>query len=446
MTALLLFGLFFILVFLNVPVAISLGLASITILFLDNGFASLGLVPSIMYATISSFTLLAIPFFILAGVIMEYAGISKRLIDFANVCVGHRKNGIVLVTVITALFFAAISGSGPATVAAIGAILIPALVKNGYPKNIAAGLIASSGSIGIIIPPSIAFIVFAVVANDLVPITISRLFIAGIIPGLLLGVALVIAAMFVKKTNVTQDLKSIDSEIAATVNIGKKKSSGKEIASAFYSAIWGLLIPIIILGGIYGGIFTPTEAAAVAVFYALIVGLFIYRDLKPKHLPKIFIDASVQTAVVMLIVGAASLFSYIITTKRIAQTISEAMLAVTENKILILLMVTVILLIIGAFIDAISAFYLLVPILLPIMLHIGVDPTTFGVFMTVNLAIGLFTPPVGLNLYVASGIARIPLKDITRGTIPFLIASIIVLLLITYIPALSNWLPDLLDM
>ncbi|MFC0560628.1 TRAP transporter large permease [Halalkalibacter alkalisediminis] len=445
MTAILLFGLFFLLVFLNVPVAISLGLASITILFLDNGMNSLGLLPSVMYATISSFTLLAIPFFILAGVIMEYAGISKRLIDFANVCVGHRKNGIVLVTVITALFFAAISGSGPATVAAIGAILIPALVKNGYPKNVAAGLIASSGSIGIIIPPSIAFIVFAVVANDLVPITISRLFIAGIIPGLLLAVALVVAAMFVKKTNVSSDFKSADSEVAATLNVGKI-SSGKEIASAFYKAIWGLLIPIIILGGIYGGIFTPTEAAAVAVFYALMVGLFIYRDLKPKHLPNILIDASVQTAVVMLIVGAASIFSYIITTKRIAQTISEAMLAITENKILILLMVTIILLIIGAFIDAISAFYLLVPILLPIMLHIGVDPTTFGVFMTVNLAIGLFTPPVGLNLYVASGIARIPLKDITRGTIPFLIASIIVLLLITYIPALSNWLPDLLGM
>ncbi|WP_209121032.1 TRAP transporter large permease [Alkalihalobacillus sp. BA299] len=445
MTAILLFGLFFILVFLNVPVAISLGLASIVILFLDNGLTSLGLLPSVMYATISSFTLLAIPFFILAGVIMEYAGISKRLIDFANVCVGHRKNGIVLVTVITALFFAAISGSGPATVAAIGAILIPALVKNGYPKNIAAGLIASSGSIGIIIPPSIAFIVFAVVANDIVPITISRLFIAGIIPGLLLAVALVVASMFVKRTNVTQDVKAMDSEVAATLNLGKKSSS-KEIASAFYKAIWGLLIPIIILGGIYGGIFTPTEAAAVAVFYALIVGLFIYRDLKLKHLKNIFIDASVQTAVVMLIVGAASIFSYIITTQRIAQTISEAMLSVTENKILILLMVTVILLIIGAFIDAISAFYLLVPILLPIMLHIGVDPTTFGVFMTVNLAIGLFTPPVGLNLYVASGIARISLKDITKGTIPFLIASIIVLLLITYIPALSNWLPDLLGM
>jgi C4-dicarboxylate transporter DctM subunit len=445
MTALLLFGLFFIFVFLNVPVAISLGLASLVILFLDNGFNSLGLLPSIMYASISSFTLLAIPFFILAGVIMEYAGISRRLIDFANVCVGHRKNGIVFVTVITALFFAAISGSGPATVAAIGAILIPALVKNGYPKNISAALVASSGSIGIIIPPSIAFIVFAVVANDLVPITISRLFIAGIIPGLLLAIALVVAAMFVKKTNVQhQEVKS--DEIAATVQLEKKKSSWKEILSAFYKAIWGLLIPVIILGGIYGGIFTPTEAAVVAVFYALIVGLFLYRDLKPKHLANILIDSSIQTAVVMLIVGAASVFSYIITTNRIAQTISEAMLSITENKILILLMVTLILLIIGAFIDAISAFYLLVPILLPIMLQIGVDPTTFGVFMTVNLAIGLFTPPVGLNLYVASGIAKVPLKDITAGIVPFLIASIVVLLMITFIPALSNWLPDLLNM
>lgn len=445
MITLLLFGTFFILVFLNVPIAISLGLASIGVLLYDNGLHALGLLPSIMYASISSFTLLAIPFFILAGVIMDYAGISKRLIEFANVCVGHRKNGIVLVTVITALFFAAISGSGPATVAAIGAILIPALIKSGYPKSISAALIASSGSIGIIIPPSIAFIVFAVVANDLVPITISRLFIAGIIPGLLLAVALVVATMFVTRTTVRQTDLPMDAEVASAVNL-EKKNSWSEVGSAFYKAIWGLLIPVIILGGIYGGIFTPTEAAVVAVFYALVVGLFLYRDLKLKHLPNILVDASVQTAVVMLIVGAASVFSYIITTQRIAQTISEAMLGITESKILILLMVTVILLIIGAFIDAISAFYLLVPILLPVMLQIGVDPTTFGVFMTVNLAIGLFTPPVGLNLYVACGIANISLKDITKGIMPFLIASIVVLLLITFIPALSNWLPDLLNM
>ena len=450
MTELLLFGTFFILILINMPIAFALGLAGLVVLFIDKGFGALQLIPSIMNASISSFTLLAIPFFVLAGVIMEYSGISKRLIDFASVCVSHRRNGIAMVTIMTALFFAAISGSGPATVAAIGGILIPALEKDGYPKHTAAALIASSGSIGIIIPPSIAFIIYAVIASDTVPITISRMFIAGIVPGLLMGLALLITCFIIMKKK--QGAGAV--EAAATSEAGAevvkspkpKKPPFKEVMKASYEAIWGLLIPVIILGGIYGGIFTPTEAAVVAVFYALFIGLFVYKELKIMHLPKILIDAGVQTAIIMIIVGAASFLSYIITTQRMAQNISDVMLGLTDNRIIILLLVTIILLIIGAFIDAISALYLFVPILLPIMLEIGVDPTTFGVIMTVNLAIGLFTPPVGLNLYVACGITNLSLKQVTAGIFPFLIASIVVLLLLTFIPALSNWLPDLLGM
>ncbi|SFA76176.1 C4-dicarboxylate transporter, DctM subunit [Lentibacillus halodurans] len=447
MTEILMFVLFFGLVLINVPIAFSIGLTGLILLFLGRGMGAIELIPSIVYASISSFTLLAIPFFILAGVIMEYAGISKRLIDFANVCVSHRKNGIAIVTVMTALFFAAISGSGPATVAAIGGILIPALVKNGYPKPQAAGLVASSGSIGIIIPPSIAFIVYAVVASDTIPVTISRMFIAGIIPGLLFAIALVIASYFVinKKMKSEKYVASAIDEGTSGHN-GANKPSFKEVIKAFYQAIWGILIPVIIIGGIYGGIFTPTEAAVVAVFYALFVGLVIYRDMSVKDLPKIFIDASVQTAVIMIIVGAASILAYVVTTENMAQNIANAMLSISDDKIVILLIVTLILLIIGCFIDAISALYLLVPILLPVVLEVGVDPTTFGVLITVSLAIGLMTPPVGLNLFVASGISNQSLKDVSIGVLPFLIASIIVLLFIAFVPALSNWLPNLLNM
>src|SRR5699024_9830069 len=343
------------------------------------------------------------------------------------------------------IFFAAISGSGPATVAAIGGILIPALVKNGYKKETAAGLVASTGSIGIIIPPSIAFIVFAVVAGDQIPISIGRLFIAGIIPGILLGIGLVLATMYVRWKDERKSTIKVAGEKKGSLGVRRERASAKKIGKSFLDALWGLLIPIIILGGIYGGIFTPTEAAVVSVFYGLFVGMFIYRTLNLKKLYAIFVDASVQTAVIMFVVSTASIFAYIVTTERYARDISDLLLGISENPIIILLLINVILLIAGAFIDAISAFYIFVPILLPVILHFDIDPTVFGVFMTVNLAIGLFTPPVGLNLFVASGISGSNLLAVSRGIIPFLVIAIIVLLLITYIPFFSTFLPNLLN-
>ncbi|BDH62196.1 hypothetical protein MTP04_23260 [Lysinibacillus sp. PLM2] len=438
MIAITLFGAFLALIALRVPIAVSLAVSSVIVLFMNNGLDSFEVVTDIMYTSVAKFTLLAIPFFILAGVVMDHIGISKRLIDFAHTLVGHRKGGILLVTVIVAIFFAAISGSGPATVAAIGGILIPAMIKNGYRKETAGGLIASAGAIGIIIPPSIALIIFAIVAGDQIPITINRLFMAGIVPGILVGIGLFIAGMYVRNRDMKRGIFNSSEEL----NV--QKSSGKERWEAFISAIPGLLMPVIILGGIYGGFFTPTEAAVVAAMYGLIIGIFILRKDYPKVLYKIFIESALQTAVVMIIVSAASVFAYIVTTEQIASTISDVVLGITDNKYIILLLVNIILLIAGAFIDAISAYYIFVPILLPIMLQLNVDPTVFGVFMTINLAIGLFTPPVGLNLYVAASMSKTNIMQISRGVVPFIVASIIVLLIVTYVPVITTFLPDLL--
>ncbi|MDQ0158128.1 TRAP transporter large permease [Alkalibacillus salilacus] len=446
MDIILLFGVFFLLIALKVPIAIAIAATSIVTLFNTDGVVGLESLADIMYTGISKFTLLAIPFFILTGVIMEHAGISKRLINLAQTIVGHYKSGIVFITAIAAIFFAAISGSGPATVAAIGGILIPALVKNGYKKETASALVASAGSTGIVIPPSIAFIVFAVVAGDQMSVSIGDLFMAGVIPGVLLGIAFIIATLFVRWRNDLKDKREENEENQVKEEIElMPKATFKEKAQAFYSAIWGLLIPIVILGGIYGGIFTPTEAAVVAVFYGLFVGFFVYRELKLKDMYVIFRDASVQTAVIMLIVGSASVFAHIITSERIANDLADMVLGLTENPIIILLLINLILLLAGAFIDAISAMYIFVPILMPIIIFLEVEPMAFAVFMTVNLAIGLFTPPVGINLFVACGISGATLAGLSKTIIPYFIAAFIVLLFLTFVPSISTFLPNLLE-
>jgi len=424
MIGIILFLTFGLLLFINVPIAVSLGFAGVVGVFLMD--VPLSLVADMMYASLAKFTLLSIPFFITAGVVMEKAGISKRLVHFANALVGHLPAGLAVVTVITACFFAAISGSGPATVASLGIILIPAMIKSGYSPGMSSALMSSSGAIGIIIPPSIPFVIYGVIAG----VSITDLFIAGIIPGILFGVALSIVSIILAKK---QDIEKME------------RSTFKECVLAFKDASWGLLTPVIILGGIYLGFFTPTEAAAVAVVYGLFVGVFVYREINIRNFKDILVNSAAASAVVLLVVATATIFSWVITTEGIARDASNLILRISDNPILILLMINILLLISGCFIDAISAYYIFIPILLPIIKVIGYDPLVFGVIMTVNLAIGQFTPPVGVNLYVACGISKISLKEISKSLLPFLVVSVVVLFILTYIPSIVSFLPNFLS-
>lgn len=424
MTASVLFILFALLLILGAPIAICLGVSSVAAMLVQGAGRPIVTImsglPQLFAAATSKFVLLAIPFFILAGNIMEKAQISKKLIRLAEACVGHTKGGLAIVCVIVSCFFAAISGSGPATVAALGLVMIPGMIRSGYSPAFSAALMGCAGAIGVIIPPSITFVVYGSIADT----SIGDLFKAGVVPGLIMGAALIIAALLVGRKT---ELKSLP------------KASWRERWEAFKDAFWGLLMPVIILGGIYGGIFTPTEAAAVAVVYGLIVGLFLYKTIKIKDLYALIIDSASTTATVMFITASASLFAYVLTRARLDVAISSGLINLSGGSTFVFfLIVNVILLIAGCFLDSTSALYIFTPLFVPVAQALGIDTIHLGVVMIVNLAIGLFTPPVGVNLYVACGVAKVNLKQISRSVIPLLIAAILVLLLITYIPSLST--------
>ncbi len=436
-----LFVSFFVMLLIGVPIAISLGAsAALTVWFasvVDPQYANLTLsiVATNTYTGIAKFLLLAIPFFVLSGNIMAKAGISKRLIKFADTCIGHRRGGMAIVCVVVACFFGAISGSGPATVAALGAVLVPAMIESGFSPAFSEGLMATSSSIAIVIPPSIAFVVYASIVGE----NVGDLFMAGIIPGILMGAALVIVVMIETRKNGIQG--------------AHEPCSGRERWDAFKDAFWGLLMPVIILGGIYGSIFTPTEAAAVSVVYGLFVGLVIYKDIKLRDLWEIFIDSAKTSGGIMLIVASASLFSYCCTLFGISQAAQSLLATVGANKIVFLLIVNIIFLIAGCFLDANSAMYIFIPIMAPVAQSLGYDLIAFGIVATVNLAIGQVTPPVGVNLFVAMGLRvkdaaesaksgmeklyKVTLPMISKAVMPMIASCLIVLLLLTYIPQIS---------
>jgi C4-dicarboxylate transporter DctM subunit len=414
------------------PVAVALGLAGlITVWAFD--LAPLVFLPQLLFGTANSWSLLAIPFFILAGNILARGEIARRLTVLARALVGGVRGGLGYVTVAASIFFAGLSGSGPADVAAIGAFLYPGLKSGGYRRRFAAALLAAGGGIGIVIPPSIALVVYGVLAETSIP----KLFMAGIFPGLLMGLSLAVIVFF--------EARNVPIEDGLENGEGKGAEGSIPLGRAFREALWGLGAPVIILGGIYGGVFTPTEAAAVAVAYGLFVGLFVYRDILPRDLPEIFWDSAQASAVVMTIVLMASVFAWVLTDQGIAEDAARGLGVLKANPVLFLLAANAVILAAGCFLDAISIFYIFVPILLPMAKSAGVDPIHLGAILTVNLAIGQITPPVGVNLLVAGGVTGEPLKGVSRGVLPFIAAECVALLVVTFVPQISLWLPSLLQ-
>lgn len=425
MISFILFASLFFFILVNVPIAVSLGLAALIILTFFSKVPVVLLAQN-AFTSVDSFPLMAIPFFMLAGSLMSYGGVSRRLLNLADAMVGFLTGGLAMVTTVACMFFAAISGSGPATVAAIGSFMIPAMEKDGYDKGFAAAISAAAGSIGVIIPPSIPFVLYGVVSGA----SIGAMFLAGVLPGLLIGLGLMATTFLIAKRNGYSGAHG--------------RVSPAHLARAFKEAFWALLIPVIILGGIYGGVFTPTEAAVVAVVYGLVVGFFIYKELNWATIYQACKEAVLINGSTMIIIGLSISFANLMTMEQVPVKIANAILAFSQDPLVVLLIINLFLLFVGCFIDTISALVVLSPILLPVVTKLGVDPIHFGVIVVANLALGFVTPPLGVNLFVASGLANVSLERISRAVIPLIVSLVISLLLITFIPSLSLWLPNTL--
>lgn len=424
--SILMFGLLIVLIAIGVPIAISLtGATLVTLLAMTD--VNPIVVAQRYFTAVDSFSLMAIPFFMMAGMLMERGGISKRLINLANLLLGNLYGSLAIVLIVTSAFFGALTGSSTATVAAIGGIMIPAMLRSGYEEGFSLSTSASSGFLGCIIPPSIPMITYGVAAG----VSIGGMFMAGVIPGILLALGMCCYAFYFGRKN---NYKASD-----------KRPTEKEILAAFKEAVWALLMPVIILGGIYGGIFTPTEASCVALFYGLIVGIFVFKELKIRDLPKMIKQAMINSAMVLFIIAGATAFGYLMTRGMIPAKIATAITSITDNSILFLLIVNVLLLVMGTFMETNAAIMITAPIFLPIVTAMNINPIHFGTIMIVNLAIGQITPPLGVNLFVAAGIQGGTLeKVVNRHLIRYILICVLILLLITYIPGLSLVLPSLL--
>ncbi|MBD2836789.1 TRAP transporter large permease [Pseudomonas sp. JM0905a] len=426
MTILFLFLLLFLLLFIGVPIAISLGLsgALTIILFSPDSVRSLAIK---LFETSEHYTLLAIPFFLLAGAFMTSGGVARRLIDFANACVGHIRGGLAIAAVLACMLFAALSGSSPATVAAVGSIAIAGMVRSGYPPAFGAGIICNAGTLGILIPPSIVMVVYAAATET----SVGKLFVAGVVPGILLGTTLMIAIYIVA---IRKNLPALP------------RASLREWLNAGRKALWGLLLMLIILGGIYTGMFTPTEAAAVAAVYAAFIALFVYKDMKLRETPKVLLESGKLSIMLMFIIANAMLFAHVLTTEQLPQQITTWVIDAGLSPMMFLLMVNLVLLVAGAFMEPSAIILILAPILFPIAIRLGIDPIHLGIIMVVNMEIGLVTPPVGLNLFVTSAISGMPVTATIRAAMPWLMILLAFLFLVTYVPWISLALPNWLGM
>lgn len=426
MIAFVLFSVLFISLLFSVPIGICLGVATMAVMLFVDGAPPLVLLARSVVTGADSFPLIAVPLFILAGDVMQKGGMSRRLVGFANSLIGHIRAGLAYVNVLASVFFAAISGSSPATVAAIGSNLIPEMEKVGYERKFSASLTAASGMIGVMIPPSIPFIIYGVTAE----VSIGKLFLAGVIPGILFAVMFMFVGRFLLRGN---------ESIAASTS----EFSPKNVASSFRESVWALLVPVIILGGIYSGIFTPTEAGAVAVLYAAFVGLFVYRDIRLSDFPELLANSAMTSGTILILVIMATAFGRVITLAQIPSDLATWLTSLSDNPIIILLLINLLLLVIGMFMETISSIIIMTPILLPVTVALGIDPIAFGVILTVNLAIGFCTPPLGVNLFVASSISGVTIEKLSKAILPFFAGMIVLLMLVTYVPAISLALPSL---
>lgn len=424
MNALIIFVLLFGLMLTGMPISISLGLTVLTFLFTMTSIP-IEAVALKLFTGIEKFEIMAIPFFILAGNFLTHGGVARRMINFATSMIGHWHGGLALGGVAACALFAAVSGSSPATVVAIGSIMLPAMVKQGYPKGFGAGVITTSGALGILIPPSIVMVMYSVSTNT----SVGKLFMAGVIPGLLLAFFLGLTTWVLARKRGYPRMP---------------KASWGERLVAFRKSAWGLLLIVIVMGGIYSGMFTPTEAAAVSAVYAFIVAVFVYKDMGLKQVPKVLLDSASMSAMLLYIITNAVLFSFLMTSEHIPQDMAAWIMDKGFGMITFLLVVNVLLLLAGNVMEPSSIVLIMAPILFPVAMTLGIDPIHFGIIMVVNMEVGMCHPPVGLNLYVASGIAKMGITELTVAVMPWLLTMLGFLVLITYVPQISLWLPNLL--
>ena len=414
---------FFILLAIGIPIAFVLGLSSVVYIVISDNFSFFLTIPQRMISSANNFSLMAIPLFVLAGELMNNGGITKRLTDFARSLVSHLRGGLAYVNILVCMFLSAIIGSANAVAAIQSSSMVPEMKKDGYDDDYSSAVTAAGSIMGPIIPPSMVFILYGVAAGT----SIGALFLAGIIPGIMLAIGYFCLAYFYAKK------KGFPL---------KERAKIKEVLHTFLKAFPALLIPIFIIGGIISGTFTPTEAGAMGSLIAFIVGMYIYKDLKWKHISTVLVKTGVITASIMIIIATAGIFGWTLTMERIPQMIAQGLLSISENPLVILLIINILLLIVGMFLEPLAAIIILVPVLLPVILQLGIDPVHFGLVVCLNLVIGLITPPVGIVLFVISGITKVSIIKLTRAVMPFVLVAIIVLLIVTYIPEIVTFIPN----